>query len=391
MTTENGPRAAVVQTFTERFGGAPALVARAPGRVNLIGEHTDYNDGFVLPMAIDRAVWIALRPRADSVVRIRSLDFDEECEFDLAHLASSGTQWIDYVQAVAWVLQKRKRDLGGWEGVAAGDVPIGAGLSSSAALELAAARAFATLSGMPWDAREMALAAQRAENEWIGVQCGIMDQMISAAGEEGYALLIDCRSLETRAVPVPADTAVVILDTATRRGLVDSAYNDRRAHCETAAALLEVPALRDVDLATFAANEDRLEPLIRRRARHVVTENERTLQAADALRRGDAEEMGRLMNASHASLRNDFEVSRRELDVMVELAQAHPACYGARMTGAGFGGCAVALVRREGADKFARTVAAAYEQVIGLTPRLYVCSATAGASVETLDVQPAVV
>src|SRR5687768_10439162 len=214
--------ARIKRRFGEVFGAAavssggkhPIHIVRAPGRVNLIGEHTDYNDGFVLPMAIDRAVWIALRPRTDSKVVILSLDFHEEHGFDLAHLASSGTQWIDYVQAVAWVLQKRNRDLPGWEGVAAGDVPIGAGLSSSAALELAAARAFASLGGMPWEAREMALAAQRAENEWIGVQCGIMDQMISASGEEGHALLIDCRSLETRSVPVPADTAVVILDTS---------------------------------------------------------------------------------------------------------------------------------------------------------------------------------
>jgi galactokinase len=389
MTSENGTRSAVVTAFQARYGAAPALVARAPGRVNLIGEHTDYNDGFVLPMAIDRAVWIALRPRTDSRVVIRSLDFEEEREFDLAHLASVGAQWIDYVQAVAWVLQKRRRDLQGWEGVAAGDVPIGAGLSSSAALELAAARAFAALGGMPWDAREMALAAQRAENEWIGVQCGIMDQMISASGEEGHALLIDCRTLETRSVPVPADTAVVILDTSTRRGLVDSAYNDRRAHCEMAAAQLGVRALRDVDLATFEREQGRLEPLIRRRARHVVTENERTLRAADALRRGDADEMGRLMNDSHASLRDDFEVSRRELDVMVELAQAHPACHGARMTGAGFGGCAVALVRRADAEDFAQMVAAGYQAQTGLTPRLYVCSATAGASVEIAEAEAA--
>jgi galactokinase len=391
MTNDNGPRSAVVAAFEERFGGPPVLVARAPGRVNLIGEHTDYNDGFVLPMAIDRAVWIALRPRADSTVLILSLDFNEEHGFDLAHLASSGTQWIDYVQAVAWVLQKRNRDLPGWEGVAAGDVPIGAGLSSSAALELAAARAFAALGGMPWHAREMALAAQRAENEWIGVQCGIMDQMISASGEEGHALLIDCRSLETKSVPVPAETAVVILDTSTRRGLVDSAYNDRRAHCELAAEALEVRALRDVDLATFEARAHELEPLIRRRARHVITENARTLKAAAALERGDAEEMGRLMNESHASLRDDFEVSRRELDVMVEQAQAHPACHGARMTGAGFGGCAVALVRRADAGDFARTVAAAYTRETSLTPRIYVCSATAGASVEMASAEPAAV
>ena len=387
--TSNGLRDAVVRAFTDRFGEAPALVARAPGRVNLIGEHTDYNDGFVLPMAIDRAVWIALRPSEDGVVRVHSLDFGETQTFELAHLASHGSGWIEYVQGMAWVMCKRTRRLHGWEGVTAGDVPIGAGLSSSAALELATARAFAGVSGLPWDAREMALAAQTAENQWVGVMCGIMDQMISASGEAGHALLIDCRSLETRSVPLPPGTAVVILDTSTRRGLVDSAYNDRRAACEEAAATLGVEALRDIGVEELEARGSVLEPLIHRRARHVVTENARTLEAAEAMERGDAAHMGALMNASHASLRDDFEVSRRELDAMVELAQAHPACHGARMTGAGFGGCAVALVRREDADAFARAVAAAYGERTGLTPRLYVCSATAGASVEAVAAQPA--
>jgi galactokinase len=380
--TSNGLRDAVVRAFTDRYGEPPALVARAPGRVNLIGEHTDYNDGFVLPMAIDRAVWIALRPSEDGVVRVHSLDFGEQQTFQLDHLASHGSGWIEYVQGMAWVMSKRTRALHGWEGVTAGDVPIGAGLSSSAALELAAARAFAAVSGVPWDAREMALAAQTAENQWVGVMCGIMDQMISAAGESGHALLIDCRSLETRSVPMPAGTAVVILDTATRRGLVDSAYNDRRAHCEAAAEALGVEALRDVSVEEFGRRAGQLEPMIRRRARHVVTENARTLEAADALERGDAARMGVLMNESHASLRDDFEVSRRELDVMVELAQAHADCHGARMTGAGFGGCAVALVRVEDAAEFASTVAAGYQAATGLEPRLYVCSASAGASVE---------
>jgi galactokinase len=378
-------RAAVSREFEARYGEPPALVARAPGRVNLIGEHTDYNDGFVLPMAIDRCVWIALRPRPDSQVRVHSLDFGEERGFDLHHLASHGSGWIEYVQGMAWALQKKGRDCCGWEGVTAGDVPIGAGLSSSAALELATARAFAAVWRLPWDAREMALLAQAAENQWVGVMCGIMDQMISAAGEAGHALLIDCRSLETRAAPLPPGTSVVILDTATRRGLVDSAYNDRRAHCEAAAEALGVEALRDVSLDEFERRGDQLEPLIRRRARHVVTENARTLEAAAAMERGDAARMGVLMNESHASLRDDFEVSRRELDVMVELAQAHGACHGARMTGAGFGGCAVALVDADGAANFASSVAAAYQQATGLEPRLYVCTATAGASIEVMQ------
>ncbi|HEX2092947.1 MAG TPA: galactokinase, partial [Longimicrobiaceae bacterium] len=284
--------------------------------------------------------------------------------------------------AMGWVLLKKDRDLAGWEGVTAGDVPIGAGLSSSAALELATARAFAAVSGLPWNPREMALLAQRAENQWVGVNCGIMDQMISAAGEAGHALLIDCRSLETRAVPLPPGASVVIMDTATRRGLVDSAYNERRAACEAAAAFFGVPALRDVERDRFEASADRMEPRIRRRARHVITENQRTLEAAEALERGDAATMGRLMNASHASLRDDFQVSRRELDAIVELAQAHEGCFGARMTGAGFGGCAVALVESAAAEGFAREVATRYQAQVGLHPRVYVCVAADGASIE---------
>ncbi|HET6762749.1 MAG TPA: hypothetical protein VFH27_03730, partial [Longimicrobiaceae bacterium] len=210
---------------------------------------------------------------------------------------------------------------------------------------------------------------------------GIMDQMISAAGEAGHALLIDCRSLAARAVPLPSGTAVVVLDTATRRGLVDSAYNERRAMCEAAARFFQVPALRDVSRAAFQAREGEMDPVMRRRARHVVTECDRTLRAAEALEAGDAERVGRLMDESHASLRDDFEVSRRELDAIVGLAQAHPACHGARMTGAGFGGCAVALVRADAAEDFARTVATSYEEMTGLTPGVYVCAATAGASV----------
>jgi galactokinase len=385
MNTSEQLRSTVVRAFEERFGEPPSFVARAPGRVNLIGEHTDYNEGFVLPMAIDRAVWIALRPRTDRKVAVYSLDFQEEGGFDICHLASSGNGWIEYLQAMAWALQKKERGLAGWEGVTAGDVPIGAGLSSSAALELATARAFAAVDGFTWNPREMAQLAQRAENEWVGVYCGIMDQMISATGEAGHALLIDCRNLETRAVPLPPGTAVVILDTSTRRGLVDSAYNDRRRHCEAAARFLHVRALRDVDPATFEARSDDMEPVMRRRARHVVTEIARTLEAADALERGDAATVGRLMDASHASLRDDFEVSRGELDTIVELAQAHPACFGARMTGAGFGGCAVALVRAESAAEFARTVAAEYQAATGLEPKVYVCSASEGASIESLS------
>lgn len=374
-------RARVVDAFCRRYGVKPRIVARAPGRVNLIGDHTDYNDGFVLPMAIDREVWIAVQPRDDRRVAVHSLDFDEDASFALDDGSARKGGWVEYVRGVAWALEENGRPTSGWEGVAAGDVPVGAGLSSSAALELAAARTFAAVSGVVWQPVAMARLAQRAENEWVGVNCGIMDQLISAAGAAGHALLIDCRSLETRSVAIPDSVAVVVLDTGTRRGLVDSAYNERRSQCEQAAHFFGVPALRDVDLSTFQSREAELDPITRRRARHVITENARTLAAADLLERGDVAGVGRLMDESHVSLRDDFEVSRPELDTMVQLAQREIGCFGARMTGAGFGGCAVALVERAGASVFARHVAEAYTQAVGLRPAVYVCAASQGASV----------
>ena len=380
----------VRREFERRFGARPELVARAPGRVNLIGDHTDYNDGFVLPMAIDRAVWIALRPRGDGRVELHSLDFAETTGFALGdpslrsgQARAHGDGWVEYVRGVAWALDDAGLETGdGWEGVVAGDVPVGAGLSSSAALELATARAFAALEELPWDPARMAKLAQRAENAWVGVNCGIMDQLISAAGREGHALLIDCRSLETRPVPIPPGAAVVVLDTATRRGLVDSAYNERRAQCEAAARFFGVPALRDVTVAEFERRAPELDELTRNRARHVVTENARVLAAAAALGKGDVREVGHLMDQSHASLRDDFEVSRKELDSMVSLARSHDGCHGARMTGAGFGGCAVALVDAAAAADFAETTARRYEAATGKHPAVYVCSASGGASLE---------
>jgi galactokinase len=323
-----------------------------------------------------------VRPRTDGQVLAHSLDFSGSTTFALDNLARGNGGWAEYVKGMAWALQQAGHRLRGWEGVIFGDVPVGAGLSSSAALELAVARAFAVVSALPWDAATMARLGQRAENEWVGVRCGIMDQMISAAGRAGHALLIDCRSLHTEAVPFPPGTTVVVLDTATRRGLVDSAYNERRRQCESAARAFGVTALRDVSPARFEAECGRLDEITRRRARHVVTENERTLQAADAMRRGDAVAVGRLMNASHASLREAFAVSSRELDVMVECGQSHPACLGIRMTGAGFGGCAVALIHGGETEAFTSTVAAQYQAITGTRPVLYVCAATDGAAVE---------
>jgi galactokinase len=227
----------------------------------------------------------------------------------------------------------------------------------------------------------MARLCQRAENEWVGMKCGIMDQMISAAGQADHALLIDCRTLETEAVPLPPGTVVVVMDTSTRRGLVDSVYNERRAQCEAAAEAFGVPALRDVSVKQFEARAQALDEVTRMRVRHVVTEDERTMRAVEAMRRGDPVELGRMMNASHASLRDDFEVSSSELDAMARCARGIEGCYGARMTGAGFGGCAVALVEMEAAGPFAEAVTACYEDVTGISPRVYVCTATDGAQV----------
>jgi galactokinase len=367
------------QAFMARFGEAPRHLVRAPGRVNLIGEHTDYNDGFVLPLAIERAVWIALRPRNDRRVQLFSLEFSSEGHFELDRLEKvSG--WFEYPKGVAWALQEAGLELRGFDGVLSGDVPRGAGLSSSAALELAVAKAFHAVSGFAWEPARMAQLAQRAENRWVGVNCGIMDQLISAAGVAGHALLIDCRSLELTPVPLPPGSKVVILDTATRRGLVDSAYNERRRQCEAAARFFGVAALRDVALAQFNAAAARLEPVMAKRARHVISENERTLQAAEAMRQGDSARLGQLMNNSHTSLRDDFEVSSAALNTMVELAQAHPGCFGARMTGAGFGGCAVALVAEPQMTAFVAEVTAHYQQRTGLTPQVTVTTASQGAS-----------
>lgn len=369
------------EAFQTYCNGKPTSFVRAPGRVNLIGEHTDYNDGFVLPMAIERAVWIALRPRRDRRVRALSLDFGEEAVFSLDDLRR-GRGWAAYLEGVAHELQQAGYRLCGWEGVIAGDVPLGAGLSSSAAIEVAAARAFALASDIEWDATRMAALCQRAENEWVGVRSGIMDQMASAVCMEGHALFLDCRSVSYQHVPLPRGAAVIILDTSTRRGLLDSAYNERRAQCEAAARFFGVPALRDVSMEEFEARSRGLEAVVRKRARHVITENRRVLEAVEAMREGDLLRLGRLFRASHVSLRDDFQVTSEALDQIVEAAQSHPSCYGARMTGAGFGGCAVALVREEAVEDFVQTVPAVYKVRSGLEAALYVTRAAAGASVE---------
>ena len=369
----------VIQTFQEIFDDKPTYLTRAPGRVNLIGEHTDYNDGFVLPMAIDRAVWIALRPRDDRRVQVYSLDFEESIEFSLDDL-QQGKGWAEYIKGVAYELGAVAIKLSGWEGVIGGNVPRGAGLSSSAAVELATARAFASVSEIDWEPVRMAKICQKAENYWVGVNSGIMDQMVSAAAQGGNALFLDCRSLEYKHIPLPEGVAVVVMDTSTRRGLVDSAYNERRAQCEAVAEFFGVPALRDVSLVDLNAEHGKLGSTVFRRARHIVTENQRVLDAVAAMRGGDLDKLGSLFIESHASLRDDFEVTNDALNQIVEAAWAHPASYGARMTGAGFGGCAVALVDAKRVDVFIKDVQEDFRKRSGLEAQFYVSPPGEGAS-----------
>jgi len=370
----------VMQSFLQEFGADPAYITHSPGRVNIIGEHTDYNDGFVLPMAINYATWIALRPRQDNRVVVTALDKNEKLDFDLDNFSKGEGGWREYITGVAWALGDARHELKGWEGVFSGDVPVGAGLSSSAALELAVARAFSLVSDLPWDPVQMALTCQKAENHWVGVRSGIMDQLISASGKKNYALLIDCRSLDTQMVPLPPNINLVILDTATRRGLVGSAYNERREQCEAGARHFKVHALRDITLEQLMAAVDQLDPLTFRRSRHIVSENQRVLQAVQAMIEGDAAALGEIMNSSHLSMRDDFEISLAEMDQMVEIAQNQPGCYGARMTGGGFGGCAVALVEQDYVNIFQQTVRSQYREETGLNPQVYISYPVDGTS-----------
>jgi galactokinase len=383
------PRERALRAFAAEYGSEPEALVRAPGRVNLIGEHTDYNDGFVLPVALDRAAWIALTPRTDGTVRLLALDLEQRGVFDVAAASRRDARgdpqapeggWLEYPRAVAWALQEGGgHALRGFDGVLASDVPRGAGLSSSAAVELAVAAAFQVSSAFAWDVADVARRMQRAENHWVGVASGIMDQLIGAAGVAGHALLIDCRDLTSRPVPLPPDCAIVVLDTATRRGLVGSAYNERRAQCEAAAQALGVRALRDADEAALEAARADLDELTFRRARHVISENRRVLEAVEALDRSDAARFGALMDASHESLRHDFEVSSDALDAMVTAARTAPGCLGARMTGAGFGGCAVALALRESLPEFLTAAADGYRRASGREGELLVATPSDGA------------
>lgn len=375
------------QRFAEIFGGEPVAVVRAPGRVNLIGEHTDYNDGYVLPVAIDRSVLVAAGPRDDRQVVIYALDFGESVEFSLDDIRHDQTKtWSNYQRGVAYFLEERGIKLPGLNAVVTGDVPIGSGLSSSAAVEVSMAYTWQVLTGFKLSRVELALLCQRAEHEFAGMNCGIMDQFVSALGQRDHALLIDCRSLHYQPVPLPAEAAVVVADTMKRRGLLDSEYNTRRQECEEGVRILqrylpEARSLRDISAAQFVEYKAQLSEKVRKRCRHVIYENERVLRGVAALRAGDLDAFGWLMNESHSSLRNDYEVSCPELDIMVKAAWKVDGAYGSRMTGAGFGGCTVSLVAEEAIGDFRARVAAAYEEATGIVPQIYVCRAEDGVAV----------
>jgi galactokinase len=371
----------VRRLFAERYGRDASLLVRAPGRVNLIGEHTDYNGGFVFPMAIERAVWIAAEPSDSPSVEIYSHTFDSAASFSLPDFKREGTDWIEYVKGTADSLRKAGVPLRGWRGVIASDVPAGAGLSSSAALEMAIGRVFSAIADVDVPPAQLALIGQQAENQWVGMNCGIMDQLASAAGRADHALLIDCRDIRVTPVPLPTDCHVIIMDTATRRELQHSAYNSRRAQCEEGARFFGAELLRSVRSTDLPRAIGKLPAQVLRRTRHVVMENERTEEAAEVLRAGDAAAFGALMNASHESLRFDFEVSSPMLDLMVDIARKQAGCYGARMTGAGFGGCAVALVRSGDVEQFLARVTKEYNDRSGHESMLFASRATPGAAV----------
>ncbi len=371
--------------FRELYGREPRLF-RAPGRVNLIGEHTDYNDGFVLPMAIDRATVVAAAPRDDLRVRAYSLNLQESAEFELDQPGPTRRGlWLDYVEGVAQSLLEQGATIGGADLMIDSDVPVGAGLSSSAALEVSAGLALMKVAGLEVDKVRLALAGQRAEHIYVGTRSGIMDQFVAALGEEGHALLIDCRALT--ATPIPLDTSelvVAICDTEVKHELASSEYNLRREECEQGVEILrralpEIRALRDVSVEDFERHEGLLPEPVRRRCRHVVTENRRTLDAAEALRAGGLERMGQLMLNSHESLRRDYEVSCKELDIMVEIAMGVAGVLGARMTGGGFGGCTVNLVRRDALAEFRETIEREYNRATNKHPTIYVSEPGAGA------------
>jgi galactokinase len=381
----------ITRVFQETYGSPPTHIVRAPGRVNLLGEHVDYNDGLVLPAAIDRATYLAFSPSGSPLSSILAMDMNDQAFLSLES-ARSRTQeagaplleWMLYPAGVLWAIGEEGLDTSGIQAVFASNVPRGSGLSSSASVEMAFMLAWQSLGGWTLPPMQRALLGQKAENQYVGVNCGIMDQFASACGVESSLLLLDCRSLEWKTIPLPEDVSIVIADTTVRRKLTTGEYNKRRSACEEAVRLLkedlpDIQALRDVSVEEFNRYAGKLPEEVAKRARHVVEEIERSQQAESLLGIGDIAQFGALMNECHVSLRDLYEVSCPELDVMVRVAQSLDGCYGARLTGAGFGGCTVNLVARDQADEFAASLAKGYEAETGLKPEIYITRASNGA------------
>ena len=369
--------------FEKEFQRKPEIFS-APGRVNLIGEHTDYNDGFVLPSAIGFYTRVAVSPRTDRKLLLRSTQFSETFDFDLDNLPPRLGQWCDYPLGVAWALERAGRRSPGANLLIHGEVPIGAGLSSSAAIEVATAMALLSLTGASLPLPDLAKLCRRAENEFVGARVGIMDQFISCLGKEGNALLLDCRSLQFELIPVPGNVKLVICNTMVKHELSGGEYNTRREQCEEGVKVLskylpDVKALRDVSSKQLEAHADKLSSVIYNRCRHVIEENERTQLAAKLFLASDLNAVGKLMRDSHCSLRDLYQVSCRELDLMVDAAEGLSGFYGGRMTGGGFGGCTVNLVEASEAERFAAKVAVRYQAQTRIKPVTYICSPANGA------------
>ncbi|MEW6086129.1 MAG: galactokinase [Chloroflexota bacterium] len=382
----------IVKIYQRIFGAEPAHIARAPGRVNLLGEHVDYNDGFVLPAAIDRATYIAFSPSETIHSSIFAADLNQWAFYSPQTIrAKSQTDstplpdWAHYPAGVMWSLLEKDLKTPAMKAVFASDVPRGAGLSSSASVEMAFATAWQTLGGWTLPPLQLALLAQRAENQYVGVQSGIMDQFASACGSEGSLLMLDCRSLEWKTLPLPDHVSIVIADTTLRRKLTSGEYNKRRAACEEAVVLLQqelpgIKSLRDVGSDDFNRLEKNLPREVGKRARHVVEEIARVKQAERSLEAGDVRGFGTLMNECHVSLRDLYEVSCPELDAMTRIAQSLDGCYGARLTGAGFGGCTVNLVEKNFAEEFSSALAKQYQAETSLAPEVFITRPSSGAS-----------
>lgn len=374
----------LVNLFQKQYGGKPRIFAEAPGRVNLLGEHTDYNDGFVFPVAIDRSMKILASPGNDDIIRVYSADFGEISKFCLNSIRKSkNAPWSNYLRGVTDQLIKKGLAIRGGNFVIKGNVPIGAGLSSSAAYEVAAAAAFRKMFQLEINDVELALLAQAAEREFVGVQCGIMDQFVSANARENSALFLDCRDLSHKNVPLDKGVSIVVCDSDVPRELNSSAYNDRRSECEESAKILsgvipDVSALRDIKPSELEENKDILDPTLYRRSCHVVTENQRVLRGIDYLEDGDIPAFGKLLYESHSSLRDLFEVSCPELDMLVELASETEGVIGSRMTGAGFGGCTVSLVESGREQAFINRIKPEYDRATGRNSKVYTCSPSRG-------------